>query len=147
MLCLWKFTLPFNYVTCKPIYVSLGQCIRAIFNIVCDCVAFRDEERWRNATCLCIASTKMPNQITLGTVDRNNILPPSVTKICFIKQDQTNEPTRSKLISNKEAWRVNKPMRNELVILSKNLGEDGTEMIQASTLDKFEDRRIHKHPE
>lgn len=40
---------------------------------------------------------------------------------------------------------VNKPMRNELVILSKNLGEDGTEMIQASTLDKFEDKGIHKH--
>ena len=38
-------------------------------------------------------------------------------------------------------------MRNELVILSKSLGEDGMEMIQASTLDTSGDKRMHKHTE
>ena len=30
----------------------------------------------------------------LGTLDSSDVLPPSVTKICLIKQDQTNEPIR-----------------------------------------------------
>jgi len=45
---------------------------------------------------LYIASTVIGSQIKLGTVDSNDVLPPSVIKICLIKQDQTNEPIRRK---------------------------------------------------
>ena len=45
---------------------------------------------------LCIASTVIGSQIKLGTVDSNDVLPPSIMKICLNKQDQTNEPIRRK---------------------------------------------------